>query len=241
MGINAHTFNVDLAAEIGLTEAILLQHFYYWHQHNTHLPEMHREDRVWFFRSVAEMREVFPYLSDGNVRTAIKHLIEQGLVIKGDYSEKSLNKSTWYSLTDVAIRKFHLQDSSIPFVESQNGFVESYKSISNSNKDSSNKIIRKRDNIFNIPTLSEISNYCRERGNIVDPQQFFDYYTSNGWMVGRNKMKDWKAAVRTWEGKRQSRPAYQPRKQESVFEANARAVEEIRRKYENLNNFTDEQ
>ena len=46
---------------------------------------------------------------------------------------------------------------------------------------------------------SQVTAYCRERGNNVDPQHFIDHYTCNGWKVGRNPMKDWKAAVRTWE------------------------------------------
>ena len=49
------------------------------------------------------------------------------------------------------------------------------------------------------PTLEEVKAYCLERNNNVDAERFIDYYTSNGWQVGKNKMKDWKAAVRTWE------------------------------------------
>lgn len=49
------------------------------------------------------------------------------------------------------------------------------------------------------PTVEDVAAYCRERGNHVDPQRWFDYYTANGWKVGRNAMKDWKACVRTWE------------------------------------------
>lgn len=49
------------------------------------------------------------------------------------------------------------------------------------------------------PTLSEIEQYCIERNNNVNAAQFYDYYESNGWKVGKNSMKDWKAAVRTWE------------------------------------------
>ena len=49
------------------------------------------------------------------------------------------------------------------------------------------------------PTFEEVAAYCRERGNDVDPQSWYDYYTANGWKVGRNPMKDWKASVRTWE------------------------------------------
>lgn len=49
------------------------------------------------------------------------------------------------------------------------------------------------------PTLEEVKAYCAERKNNVDAERFIDYYTSNGWLVGKNKMKDWKAAVRSWE------------------------------------------
>ncbi|MBQ1577047.1 MAG: hypothetical protein IIZ83_08815 [Oscillospiraceae bacterium] len=52
---------------------------------------------------------------------------------------------------------------------------------------------------FTSPTLDEVAAYCSERGNGVDPQQFIDFYTSKGWKVGDQPMKDWKAAVRTWE------------------------------------------
>lgn len=52
---------------------------------------------------------------------------------------------------------------------------------------------------FTPPTLEEVQDYCIERNNNVDANRFIDYYTSNGWLVGKNKMKDWKAAVRTWE------------------------------------------
>ncbi len=49
------------------------------------------------------------------------------------------------------------------------------------------------------PTIKEISEYCLERKNKVNPERFLSHYESNGWKVGKNKMKDWKAAVRTWE------------------------------------------
>ena len=57
------------------------------------------------------------------------------------------------------------------------------------------------------PTVQEVSDYCRERGNQVDAQRFVDYYTANGWRVGKNPMKDWKAAVRTWEKQDSTAPA----------------------------------
>ena len=59
---------------------------------------------------------------------------------------------------------------------------------------------------FTPPTVDQVAEYCKERNNTVDPQRFIDHYTSNGWMVGRTKMKDWKAAVRTWESKQYGKP-----------------------------------
>lgn len=52
---------------------------------------------------------------------------------------------------------------------------------------------------FIVPSLEDIKEYCEERNNLVDFNRFYDFYQSKGWMVGKNKMKDWKAAIRTWE------------------------------------------
>lgn len=52
---------------------------------------------------------------------------------------------------------------------------------------------------FTPPALEDVQAYCRERGNSVDAQRFLDHYESNGWMRGKNKIRDWKACVRTWE------------------------------------------
>lgn len=63
------------------------------------------------------------------------------------------------------------------------------------------EINKEKKNVFKPPTLEEIETYCQERGNYVDAQAFMDFYDSKGWMIGKNKMKDWKAAIRTWERK----------------------------------------
>lgn len=66
----------------------------------------------------------------------------------------------------------------------------------------------KKANAFCPPTQEEVEAYCCERQNNVNAQKFIDFYSAKGWMIGKNKMKDWKAAVRTWErddGERGSR------------------------------------
>ena len=58
---------------------------------------------------------------------------------------------------------------------------------------------KKAATAFHAPTVEEVKAYCLERKNKVDAVRFVDYYTANGWKVGKNPMKDWRAAVRTWE------------------------------------------
>lgn len=52
---------------------------------------------------------------------------------------------------------------------------------------------------FQPPTVDKVKSYCAERGNSVDPERFVDFYESKGWLIGKSKMKDWRAAVRSWE------------------------------------------
>ena len=95
---------------------------------------------------------------------------------------------------------------------------ERERSITNDNERTQNINKKEKDNIkenplkgvkekplarFTPPTVEEVFAYCQERGNGVNAQRFVDYYTANGWKVGKNPMKDWRASVRTWEQDRQ--------------------------------------
>jgi hypothetical protein len=62
-----------------------------------------------------------------------------------------------------------------------------------------NTVNKKKGVSFKIPEVSDIKKYCLERKNSVDAESFFDFYESKGWLVGKTKMKDWKACIRTWE------------------------------------------
>lgn len=79
-------------------------------------------------------------------------------------------------------------------IEEDKDFLKEYSDFS------SPEIIKKPvSKTFIRPSFEEVKAYCDERNNNVNPQKWFDYYSSNGWKVGKNSMKDWKAAVRTWE------------------------------------------
>lgn len=65
--------------------------------------------------------------------------------------------------------------------------------------DNANDNANEKSKRFAPPSVEEVAAYCRERRNRVNPQQFVDFYASKGWRVGNQPMKDWKAAMRTWE------------------------------------------
>lgn len=101
---------------------------------------------------------------------------------------------------------------------------ERERPITNVDERPQNKNIKEKENIkettlkgskekplarFTPPTVEEVADYCKERGNRVNAQRFVDFYAAKGWKIGQNPMKDWKAAVRTWEQRDDSpaRPA----------------------------------
>lgn len=81
----------------------------------------------------------------------------------------------------------------------------------------------KRRAPFRPPTLEEVKAYCEERGNHVDAERFVDFYSAKSWMIGKNRMTDWKAAVRTWE-----RDVGRPQKQNTFqYEGRQRSPDEF--------------
>ena len=81
------------------------------------------------------------------------------------------------------------------------GIKENFKDSISLSKD---KHINNKGASFKKPTVNDIKEYCLWRNNGIDSETFFDFYESKNWLIGKNKMKDWKACVRTWE-KRQNK------------------------------------
>lgn len=88
---------------------------------------------------------------------------------------------------------------------------------------------------FEKPTLSQITQYCLERNNNVNAEQFYDYYESNGWKVGKNAMKDWKACVRTWERNEYRKPNSKKNSKEDAINV----VKELMNEYADEQSTTD--
>ena len=86
---------------------------------------------------------------------------------------------------------------------------------------------------FTRPTLLEVKAYCEERHNGIVPEQWYDFYEANGWKVGRNAMKDWKACIRSWERRRAEEQANKPKtREQEMHELYLKALEEDRKEAE---------
>jgi len=103
--------------------------------------------------------------------------------------------------------------------------------INNTNLTDSNKKAR-----FKKPSVDDIVDYCKERNNNIDAEAFIDFYESKDWKIGKNKMKDWKAAVRTWERRETKKPKSMSKIHQHL-QKNLNVKEKLKKQYEiNKNN-----
>lgn len=153
------------------------------------------------------------------VAMALPNLVEKGLIIKIDRDVRGLH------LCEYKVSPAFMGDE----CHAPGGDeCHAHNNIENENIDI-NSLYKKGSSRFQKPSLDDIRQYCQERGNQVDPEKFFNFYESKGWVVGKSPMKDWKAAVRTWEQRRPetTRATYQPRQRKSVLEQNLEVMDQM--------------
>lgn len=103
-------------------------------------------------------------------------------------------------------------------------------------KENNTSVIKESRSTFKPPTAEEVKQYCQERHNKVDTQRFLDFYTMKGWYVGKNKMKDWKAAVRTWEKDDKQKQSFEFKRERPSTERNY-SPEDIKNICRDISNF----
>lgn len=161
-------------------------------------------------------------ISTATAKRTLKSLIEKGFIIRNKVVVGE-NIRSIYIATRVSKCTPMAQNEPREGIKMNPNNKEDNRDINISvcNKESRSK--------FQKPTLSEVSDYCRERGNRIDPAEFIDHYESNGWMVGKNHMKDWRAAVRTWEKREKEVPQRKRENthKESVLEHNLKVMDEL--------------
>lgn len=152
----------------------------------------------------------FCQCSETKVSTAISKLIEYGyLAVQSFDGRTRILKSSLSNFERQVYKKCEADSQNL---KHNNTYT---KTNNKPSKDGKGASPRAR---FVPPTLEEVKAYCQERQNGVDAQKFIDYYTSNGWQVGKNKMRDWKAAVRTWERNGYDKPQTSGRSSNSSFD-----------------------
>lgn len=218
-----HHFNTEIAKEFGMLEAVLVNNFAYWIEKNKANEVNLHDGAYWTYNSMKALSELFDYATERQIRYAINHLIKAGILQTDNYNQRKYDRTLWYSFTEKGVEllkkygidlsspsdknvKSILHECQIHLINLSNGNDKIVKPIPNNKQQIINKDIIKEKNKketqkrFRAPKLEEVRAYCNERKNNIDPEQFIDYYQSKGWTIGKNApMKDWKAAVRTWE------------------------------------------
>ena len=207
-----HFFDVEIANEYGVHAANMLEHFAFWIKHNEANEDNFYDGKYWTYNSRKAFKELFPYMSKRQIETALEKLIQGGLIVTGNYNKVAYDRTLWYALTEKGKSILHYeemqgcknvksisQNGEMEITKWGNGISQNVPPIPDINTDKNSDINTGIDKRFKKPTAEEVRAYCRERGNKIDAEYFIDYYESRGWLIGKSRMKDWKAAVRTWE------------------------------------------
>ena len=210
-----HACSVDLAKEIGLERAMMLHQFSYWVNINEANKRNFHDGKYWTYNSFNALQELFPYWSISTVKRLVASLLKDGYLLQAHHASNWSDRTNWYTVDYSVWPDAQSQIEPVSLAQSEPVSLDQIEPMYINKVTQSNNIVREtsfRNNSllkeqlktttsapFTPPTLQEVSAYCLERANGVDPNKWHDFYTSKGWMVGKNKMKDWKAAVRTWE------------------------------------------
>ena len=115
-----YSFDINEATQYGLNEAIFLKNLKFWLLKNKANKKHFHDDHTWTYNSVQAYTELFPFWSVKTIRNTIESLLEQGIIIKGNYSANTHDRTNWYALKDESILlngQIHLPKKETPFAE----------------------------------------------------------------------------------------------------------------------------
>lgn len=140
-----HLFDVDIAAKYGINAAILLENLGYWIKQNEANETNFYDGYYWTFNSRRAYREIFPYMSERQIDTAFKKLIEDGLVITGNYNKLAYDRTLWYALTQKGKCILHFDGMEEDVLK--NGTAQNVTPIPNINTDKNTNENTNKNNI----------------------------------------------------------------------------------------------
>ena len=206
-----HTFNTEIADMYGVNEAILIENIYFWVSKNKANGKHYHDGKYWTYNSTKAFSELFYYWSESQIERIIKSLVDKNVIEIGNYNEMKFDRTRWISLNESVCSIY--RNRKMDLTESPKGFNEIATTIPDINTNINTDIVfvpaiavadKKTKSIP--PAVEQVEEYCLERNNGISGQAFVDFYEARGWIVGKKKMVDWKAAVRTWENNRKSNP-----------------------------------
>ena len=188
-----HHFDSEVAEKLGVSAAIIVANLAYLQANRKAQggDKYYMDGRWWVHHTYESLAKFHPYFSVPQIKRIMKGLLEQGAVFH--CTPDRWKRDSYWSVALEFTHSTKSHDGEYEIVPSQS--TKSYSVLHDNNIE---HIGRSPSNKFQPPTLEMVTDYCLERRNGVDPERFIDFYESKGWMIGKNKMKDWKAAVRTW-------------------------------------------
>ena len=176
-----------------------------------------QEGQGYFYGSLSKLSSFCGIKSKTTTQNILKSLVEKGALIKDEELRNGVKfcsyiiNPNWHGISKIDM-------GGISEIDTNN---KEYININNTLSNNSRAKFQK-------PSLDEIRVYCQERGNQVDPEQFFNFYESKGWIIGKSPMKDWRAAVRTWEKREKEIPQRKREsRKESVLEHNLKVMDQM--------------
>lgn len=94
-----HNFDTEIAQKYGLLESVLLNHIYYWIEKNRANESNFYDGTYWTYNSTRAFNELFPYVSERQIKNALKHLREEGILLTGNYNKSTYDRTLWYALS----------------------------------------------------------------------------------------------------------------------------------------------
>ena len=208
-----YCFDGRVAKEYGVNAAVILYNLDFWIKKNKGNEKHFYDGTYWTYNSARAFTEVFEFLSERQIQACLKKLVDDGILITGNYNKIAYDRTLWYAITKKGYSI--LRNGEMETTKLSNGTTQIVEPIPDINtnintdiiniissddaKKTNDKTTKTKTSVFAIPTINEIKEYCKERKNNVDAEKFFDYYESKGWLVGKTKMKNWQAAIRNWE------------------------------------------
>jgi len=139
-----HSFNVEIASEYGIEEAIILNNLYYWIEKNKANEKHFYDGEYWTYNSQQAMTKLFPYLNRSKIQRIISKLRDNSLINTGNYNTVAYDHTTWFSLTDKGKELFNLKQSdvknkTVDCLNLNNQMCENEQPIPDSNNKYNNK------------------------------------------------------------------------------------------------------